>query len=266
VPADAPRLQRQHERHDLARRLAPSRRKEGASRRQLERGRAALARSVWRWAVVTLHACNGKAGGARCPPFPGLAPGRKRLPPQALRAGDTPCATRAGGGSGPARSARRGRGAGEYVPHSGYLGGVTPTLGGVATIYGCNSPQRGCNSPQPGVHAPPSAGHRRAPGNSRPAIRPAPRRWPASGASHPSHSRTGVPHGGDGGSAGANAHVGDGVGTGARSREGSRRSGGGAPPPPWSWWGRGGAPVRRPGCRPITSRRRPPATGGRSGR
>jgi hypothetical protein len=256
VPADAPRWQRQHERHDLARRLAPSRRKEGASRRQLERGRAAPARSVWRWAVVTLHACNGKAGGARCTPFPGLAPGKK-----ALRASDR---GRGRLGSGAERSpgARGGR----VCPPFGLPGGSYTHAGGVATIYGCNSPQRGCNSPQPGVHAPPSAGHRRAPGNSRPAIRPAPRRWPASGASHPSHSRTGVPHGGDGGSAGANAHVGDGVGTGARSREGSRRSGGGAPPPPWSWWGRGGAPVRRPGCRPITSRRRPPATGGRSGR
>jgi hypothetical protein len=142
-------------------------------------------------------------------------------------------------GPGAARARRgalaRGAGRGECVPRSGQLGRVTPTLGSVATIYGCNSPQHGCNSPQYGQSGPEKGFC--SPGTGAHPATHAPPPLPfaqlaASGASHPGPGPTGVPHGGDGGSAGAIAHRKPGRRKGARPPTDPTPASGDAPPPP----------------------------------
>ena len=268
----APRMQRQRVVGRVRRRLPGSARTEAAPPRDNGRGQGALARSVWRWAGVALHACNGsvwwgvlgavsraRARKDAAPPrdrgrgWPGS--GAKRF---AVSGGGAPrlqrqrsvervtcrlpgsrperCGSAARQGPGVARVRRGagGAGRGECVPRSGYLGGVTTTLGGVATIYGCNSPQCGCNSPQHRQSGPkerfcsPGTGAPRD--NARPTDRPAPRGCREAEPSHPSPARTGVPHGGDGRSAGAIAHRSPGRWKGARPQEGGRARVGAAVP------------------------------------
>ena len=211
-------------------------RTEAASPRDKGRGRPGPARSVRRGAGWGFRARRSGVGEVQPRPGECWARSASRIYPRMSL--DLP--------NNPVR--------GPFERFGGLLGGVTPTLGGVAPIYGGNSPQHGCNSPQPGAHAPPPAEHRRAPGNARPTNHPAPRSWPASGASHPSHARTGVPQGGGGGSAGANAHVGDGVGTGARPPDGPRRSDGRRPASPAAC----GAPHPRPSTIVAEEQNHPP--------
>ncbi|MEY9837487.1 hypothetical protein ABH941_002713 [Streptacidiphilus sp. EB103A] len=124
----------------------------------------------------------------------------------------------------------------------GHLSGLAGCWGELHPRWGAQQPYMGVIHPSM-VVTPPSTGNpaRRkvsaapVPARTRqrtPHQPPPPRGCREAEPSHPSPAPTDVPHGGDGRSAGAIAHVGDGGGTGARPGEGSRCPDGGAPPPP----------------------------------